>query len=82
MDASGGRNLSFDMAADATLADLLAQIQDRYPALSRRVCDETGGIRRFVNVYIGEDEARTLQGLHTALPPDSVVLVAGSVAGG
>ena len=81
-DASGARELTFDVGADATLGDLLERVRREYPALARRLCDETGAIRRFVNVYVGDDESRRLQGLRTPVPPDTVVLVAGSVAGG
>ena len=49
----------------AVLGDLLTLVRQAHPALGRRVCDETGAIRRFVNVYVGDDESRTLQGLQT-----------------
>ena len=65
-----------------SLADLLADVSREYPALGRRVCDETGAIRRFVNVYIGDDESRSLQGLQTPVPGDATVFIVGSVAGG
>jgi molybdopterin converting factor small subunit len=81
-DAGGHRELAFELAPSASLADLLADVQARHPALGRRLCDETGAIRRFVNVYVGEDESRALNGLQTPVPPGAVVLVAGSVAGG
>ena len=76
------RELDVDLAGDATLDDLLEQVREQYPALGRRVCDETGAIRRFVNVYVGDEESRTLQGLATPVPAGSVVFVVGSVAGG
>lgn len=82
VDAGGERELSFDVPADATLADLLACIRDQHPALGRRVCDETGAVRRFVNVYVGDDESRALQGLATPITGGAVVLIAGSIAGG
>ncbi len=81
-DADGQRELAFELATDASLADLLDQVQARYPALGRRVRDETGAIRRFVNVYVGEEESRALDGLQTSVPTDARILVAGSVAGG
>jgi molybdopterin converting factor small subunit len=46
------------------------------------VRDETGAIRRFVNVYVGDDECRTLDGLGTTVRPGTVVYVIPSVAGG
>ena len=52
------------------------------PAVRRRIQDETGGIRRFVNVFVGEDECRTLDGLDTRVPAGTVLYVIPSVAGG
>lgn len=76
------REFDVDLAGDATLDDLLGQLREQYPALGRRVCDETGAVRRFVNVYVGDDESRTLEGLSTPVPEGSVVFIVGSVAGG
>jgi molybdopterin converting factor small subunit len=82
VDAGGQVELAFELAPNASLADLLDQVQARYPALERRLRDETGAVRRFVNVYVGEEESRVLHGLQTPVPSDALVLVAGSVAGG
>ncbi len=82
VDAGGKGLLEFDVPDDATLADLLAQVRTEHPALWRRVCDETGAVRRFVNVYVGDDECRTRQGLATPLRPGITVFIIGSVAGG
>jgi molybdopterin synthase sulfur carrier subunit len=82
VDAGGQRELAFELAPAASLADLLNEIQERFPALGRRLRDETGAVRRFVNVYVGEEESRALDGLQTPVPTDALVLVAGSVAGG
>lgn len=81
-DSAGARELTLDPGADATLADVLACLRAEHPALARRLCDETGALRRYVNVYVGPDESRTLKGLGTPVPPGSALLVAGSVAGG
>jgi molybdopterin converting factor small subunit len=48
----------------------------------RRVQDETGAIRRFVNVFVDENECRTLDGLDTLVRPGCVIYVIPSVAGG
>jgi len=81
-DAAGMTQLRLDVEPGATLRDLLAVLGARYPALGRRLCDETGQVRRFVNIYVGDDESRALNGLATPVPSGSVILVAGSVAGG
>lgn len=81
-DAAGARELSFDVPWGSTLEDLLGLLREEFPALGRRVCDETGAIRRFVNVYVGDDESRSLHGLRTPVPADATVFIVGSVAGG
>jgi sulfur-carrier protein len=80
--AGGERTLTLAVGDSSSLGDVLAALRQEAPAVARRVQDETGAIRRFVNVYVGEDECRSLQGLATPVPPGSVVYVIGSVAGG
>ncbi len=82
--AGGVRELAFDVGIDGavSLGDILEQLGRAAPAVGRRVQDETGAIRRFVNVYVGEDECRTLDGLRTTVPPGTVLHVIPSVAGG
>ncbi len=80
--AGGARELTLDVAASSTLREVLDVLRRDAPAVGRRVQDETGAIRRFVNVYVGEDECRSLGGLSTLVPPGTVVFVIPSVAGG
>ena len=65
-----------------TLADLLDALATEYPLLGRRIRDETGQVRRFVNVYVDGDDVRFAQGLGTPVTDGSVVQVLPSVAGG
>jgi len=57
--AGGARVLTLDVAGSSSLADVLDALHREAPAVGRRVQDETGAIRRFVNVYVGDDECRT-----------------------
>ena len=65
-----------------TLADLLDTLAAAHPALGRRIRDEAGAVRRFVNVYVDGDDVRYAGGLDTAVPDGAVVQVLPSVAGG
>jgi sulfur-carrier protein len=80
--AGGSRELTLDARETMPLGDLLRDLGQRAPAVGRRVQDETGAIRRFVNVYVGDDECRTLDGLLTPVPPGTVLYIIPSVAGG
>ncbi len=83
-DAGGQRRLHLDLdrGGGSTLADLLDTVAVSYPALVRRIRDETGQLRRYVNVFVGDDEVRGLQGVHTRVPDGATVHVLPSVAGG
>lgn len=78
---TGGES-RLDVAAAGTLADVLAEVNTRWPRLARRICDEQGQIRRFVNVYIDGEDARLLAGLDSPVSPTAEIQILPSVAGG
>jgi molybdopterin converting factor small subunit len=65
-----------------TVGKLLETVTRDYPVLARRLRDETGALRRYVNIYVNGDEVRRLQGLETEVAAGQEVLVIQSVAGG
>ena len=65
-----------------TLAQLIDVIEGQYPGLKERICDETGELRRFVNVYVNGEDVRFLSGLQTSLEPGAEVSIVPAVAGG
>ena len=67
---------------DATLADLLDVLAARYPGLERRLRDESGQLRRYVNFYVDGEECRRLDGAATPLRDVAEVQIIPSVAGG
>ncbi|WP_055482726.1 MoaD/ThiS family protein [Sphaerimonospora mesophila] len=66
----------------ATLRDVLQKLDADYPGIGGRILDETGKIRRFVNVYVGEEDVRFAQGLDTPTPDGVQISVIPAVAGG
>ena len=80
--ADGHRAVEVDFPDDAVLGDVVTALAAVYPALTRRIVDETGELRRFANVYIGHEECRRLQGLATPVPLGVDVSIIGSIAGG
>ena len=78
----GAREVDLALGDGATLADLLDSLGERHPHLVRRIRDEQGGLRRFVNVYIDGEDARRCGELGAAVPSAAEVLVLPSVAGG
>jgi MoaD family protein len=65
----------------ATLQDLIADLDGRHPGLRERLMDD-GGLRRFVNVYLNDEDVRFLGGLDTPLSDGDSVTVLPAVAGG
>jgi sulfur-carrier protein len=69
-------------AEGETLREVLAKLDAAYPGLAGRILDESGKLRRFVNVYVGEEDVRLADGLDTQVPPGTQVSVIPAVAGG
>jgi molybdopterin synthase sulfur carrier subunit len=69
-------------AEGATVADVLESLDANYQGIKGRIVDEQGELRRFVNVYVGNDDVRFLDGLATQVNDGSEVSVIPAVAGG
>lgn len=80
--AEDSAEVQVDVAGDATLADVLDVLAERYPGLERRLRDEQGGLRRYVNFYVDGEECRRLDGKDTPVPAGAEIQVIPSVAGG
>ena len=61
---------------------LLEELERRHPSLYRSVCDETGRVRRHVNLFVNTSHIRDREGLDTALVPGDVVTILPAVSGG
>lgn len=65
-----------------TLTDVLESLESSYPGIKARVVDEQGALRRFVNIYVAEEDVRFSQGLQTPTPDGTQVSIIPAVAGG
>jgi molybdopterin converting factor small subunit len=65
-----------------TLAAVLDDLDANYNGIKGRILDEGGELRRFVNVYVGNDDVRFLDNLATATPDGTQISVIPAVAGG
>ena len=70
-----------EITAD-TVADAIGELQTRYPGIKERLVDETGAVRRFVNVYVNEEDIRFLQNQQTTLKDGDEVSIIPAIAGG
>lgn len=69
-------------ASGDTLAAVLDDLEASYPGVRARVLDDSGELRRFVNVYVGNEDVRFLDGLATATPDGAQISIIPAVAGG
>jgi molybdopterin synthase sulfur carrier subunit len=70
--ADGGGNLQ----------EIINRLDQEYPGLKERICDESGEIRRFVNLYVNGEDVRFLSGLETPVKAGDEVSIVPAVAGG
>jgi molybdopterin converting factor small subunit len=68
--------------APGSLREVIAGLDADYPGIGSRLLDDSGQLRRFVNVYVGDDDVRLVQGLDTPVPAGGSVSVIPAVAGG
>ncbi|MEX2658515.1 MAG: MoaD/ThiS family protein [Acidimicrobiales bacterium] len=74
--AGGARTLELE---GGTIGDVLRALDDRFPAVGRRVLDEQGRIRRHVHVYVGDERVRSLT---EATPSGTEVTIMAAISGG
>ena len=65
-----------------TLRELLANLESSYPGLTKNVLTEDGGLHRFINVYVNDEDVRYLGSLETPLKDGDTVSILPAVAGG
>jgi len=76
----GAAEVAVDDAA--TLEEVIDALEAAHPGLRTRVLDDDGKLRRFVNVYVDDDDVRFASGLTTPTPEGSTVSIIPAVAGG
>ena len=65
-----------------TISELLADLERKHPGVKERICDEQGKLRRFVNVFVNEEDIRFLQGDQTPVKDGDEVSIIPAIAGG
>jgi molybdopterin converting factor small subunit len=76
-DGAGALSLSA-----ASVRAALEQIERSHPSLYRGVCDETGAVRRHVNLFVNTSHVRDREGLDTPLVPGDILTILPAVSGG
>ena len=80
------RKLTKDQAVvdskGATIEEVLADLEKSYPGIRERICDETGQVRRFINIFLNGEDIRFKEGSKTKVPSDAEVSIIPAIAGG
>jgi molybdopterin synthase sulfur carrier subunit len=69
-------------ATGESVAAVIDDLEANYPGLKARICDDGGNIRRFVNIYVNDEDVRFLSGKETKVGPDDQVSIIPAIAGG
>ena len=77
---TGGQS---EVQADgSTIAEVIRTVDQEYPGFAGRVLDDSGAIRRFVNVYLNSEDVRFLKGIDSEVPQSASISIIPAVAGG
>lgn len=68
--------------AAASIVDLIDSLNAAHPGIKARLCDDSGELRRFVNIYVNEEDIRYLKGKDTSLKAGDEVSIVPAIAGG
>jgi molybdopterin synthase sulfur carrier subunit len=69
-------------AHGATIGQLIEDLEIKYPGLKERICDESGNVRRFVNVFVNDEDIRFLEERETKVKEGDEVSIVPAIAGG
>jgi molybdopterin synthase sulfur carrier subunit len=69
-------------AGGGTIAEVIQSLDAAFPGLRERICDDAGQVRRFVNIYVNDEDIRFLQDNATPVKPTDEVSIVPAIAGG
>lgn len=69
-------------AAAKSVGELIGELEKQYPGIKERICDDSGQVRRFVNIFVKDEDIRFLQNLDTPLGDKDEVSIVPAIAGG
>jgi MoaD family protein len=69
-------------AGGKNVGELIADLEKNFPGIKERICDETGAVRRFVNIFVKDEDIRFLQNLETPVKDADEISIVPAIAGG
>lgn len=68
--------------AGATVSEIITDLEKNYPGIKTRICDDTGKVRKFVNIFVRDEDIRFQSGLDTEVADSDEVSIVPAIAGG
>lgn len=68
--------------AGSTISEVFAHLEKTFPGLKERICDESGQVRRFVNVFVNDEDIRFLEDISTVVKDSDEISIVPAIAGG
>lgn len=75
-------NQSEVTADGATISEILNNLESQFAGIKERICDESGAPRRFINIYLNEEDIRFLEGENTSVKDGDEISIIPAIAGG
>jgi molybdopterin synthase sulfur carrier subunit len=69
-------------AAGSNIGEIISDLDKNFPGLKERICDEAGNVRRFVNIFINDEDIRFLEEQATAVKESDEISIVPAIAGG
>ena len=66
----------------SNVGELIDKMEQQFPGIKDRLCDENGQVRRFINFYVNNEDIRFLEGINTTLNEKDIVSIIPAIAGG
>jgi molybdopterin converting factor small subunit len=76
------KNQEMVYVSPGTIGSLISELEEQFPGLGARLTDEEGNLRRFVNIYLNEEDIRFLTGKETPVKDGDAVSIVPAIAGG
>ena len=69
-------------ASGATVGEVISNLDQAYPGIKARICDDSGAVRKFVNIFANDEDIRFLQNLDTPVKDSDEISIVPAIAGG
>ena len=69
-------------AGGSNISEVIASLDSAFPGLKERICDDEGNVRRFVNIFVNDEDIRFLEENKTAVKPTDEISIVPAIAGG